>query len=317
VVRFDRNWCQSCDRTLRAASARIEEWNYTPGEYVFWEDEATLPKNGLFMGMELEAVHEDHEGHLTAALWYLENVQGTKWEDFIYMKSDSSVDDGRGVEFVTHPFDPRWGKKSFPVHLTDELMNLGFKETHNSAGTHLHVSKAAFSQPHLFKFIQIHNYLDDFCGAIGGRGTNAGYGYFWREYDKLVRKNDPTIITNAHKQIRKNWANDMKEAAKGYNPSYWGRGAVNMAPQDTIELRYPRSGLSQERILGLIEWVECLYNFSGEIKASDITKGVLSNGAGYLIGYIQENKNEFPHLWEITQREANLPKTLSDLRGGN
>lgn len=306
------NYCVSCDEAYAIAiglnldtqgecgdcfSPRgwglIHEWDYRPA-LVFHPGEPANPKKPLYTGLELEISFipgiDPHGGDILR--WLGDDI----FKDLVFGKEDSSVENG--WEAVTHPMSPQWALENFPwkhwEKLTTELRAEPF---HESTGTHIHMNKEAFSTAHLWKFLQIHFQLADFCGLVGGRGTNANYGNLIHPNVTLQREQLMEIVKKKDKAIT----------------DYQRYVAVNLRNEYTIELRYPRGGVTVHEFKKNLEWAIALYEFSDLLTIANVREGALSN-PGYLLWYITKEKDRLPNLAQwVTER---IPTPVA-LTGGN
>ena len=279
--------CESCDpRSSRNRRAGvIQSWDYRP-HLQFHPPVPTNPKKPLYIGLELEISFGNYDWQSNLGCWYNEGID----QDLIYIKSDSSV--SQGCEFVTHPMEPRWALKNFPFEKFNQLITnewLQARESHDSAGTHIHMNKEAFTQAHLWKFLQVHYRLPKFLRVLGGRG-DTGYASFGQADNERQRKDLMKIV---------------KEKDKGQN--YDRYCAVNLRNEHTVELRYPASGTSEPAIRKNIELALALYEFSDFITVEDVKDGAIDD-PGYLLHWIRSN--DYPALTDWIDTRIPKPRQL-------
>jgi hypothetical protein len=266
---------------------RIRSYSYKP--IPKFTPEVPSNPHGLYLGMEIEIELVPTTARMLSVTnqmseWFNSHMKEYEHQGLFYYKSDSSL--SNGVEIVTHPFEPEWGMENFPAERLGLLKeDYGFQEYGRHSGTHLHLSKTAFDKKRLWNFMQIHNHLDYVCGAIGGRGTRASYGSFF----PTVSTRDRKAKTGASKE---HWDDLMDRASTGYSPNGWGRDAVNLWPDQTIELRYPRGTLVPEELMALIEWTQCLFNFSDPEEWEE----AYTDNDKRLMSFIKAHKTEWPNL---------------------
>ena len=169
------------------------------------------------------------------------------------------------------------------------------RETHHSTGTHIHVNKEAFTPTHLWKFMQIHFRLADFCGLVGGRGTEANYGAL-----KSLSRNGPDKQRKDLMKIVK-----KKGAINDYDRSI----GLNVQNEYTIEMRYMRGGTSVHEMKKNIEWALALYEFSDELQVRYVRDGVIDD-PGYMLQWIKDRKDRFPNLLQWIEARTPQPKSL-------
>lgn len=283
---WDYEQCYDCRN--RFANV-IRSWNYRP-ELNF---HPLPPENGgtLYIGMELEVSFDVSQN---GRKWAAEHLHDH--EDLLYCKEDSSVNSG--FEVVTHPMQPDWAMENFPFQAFQKgIEGYGLKLTDGSTGTHIHMNKEAFSPAHLWKFLQIHMKLPDFCGTVGGRGTDAGYGSFRRNGGNFLGVDRRTLLEIAKKKGK--WDNPERYIA------------VNLRNEYTLELRYMRGGSAPKEIKKNIQWAKALYDFSNYIDVRDVREGALEN-PGYLLWWIGEHKEELFHLYDWIQTRIPQPTALRE-----
>lgn len=273
----------------------IEQWDHRPDLCFYPEyndpemEEMEYPN--LYIGMELEASFPGHiEPRDATDRWRSELDP-----DLVYCKYDSSV--RNGYEIVTHPMNPDWAMKHFPFSQFQELKDTyQVLQTHETTGTHIHFNKDAFTSSTLWKFLQIHYKLPEFCKIIGGRedGTYASFGH----RDMQVQKDNLLLIA--------------KEKGKGIT-HYDRYTAVNLRNEFTIELRYMRGGPWPDEIKKNIQWAKALYGFASYITVEDVRNGVLNN-AGYFLWWINQQKDMDELTTWILSR---IPQPLAIERRGD
>ena len=285
---LDEGGCD-CEECMPSLSARqrgvVRAWDYRP-ELNFHPPTPTNPKKPLYIGVELETSFAGRSWRDGLSTWYRHEVD----EDLIYIKSDSSVENG--IEIVTHPFEPRWGLKNFPFEAFDSLIDTyNARESHQSCGTHVHMNKEAFTTAHLWKFMHVHYRLPGFLKILGGRedGTYARFD----DTDMTVMRQDMMRI--------------VKEKDKGQD--YERYVAVNLRNQHTVELRYPASGTSSFLIKKNIQLALALYEFSDYLTVTDVKDGALDD-PGYLVHWIRSN--DYPELAEFMQRYIPQERKLKE-----
>ena len=260
--------CPDCSVTVHGYS-----WRPTP----LFHPELPESSKQLYIGMELEVEYERAQ---PAVLSYLKKaLPGTLDAEhpFFYLKTDSSIDNG--VEIVTHPFSPLWGLKNIPWDGFDDLIGKGYiRREADTCGQHIHMSKDAFSSSHLWKLLQLHHRLPDFVSLIGGRNKVNRWG---------ALAGDGWTGTRAFTK-----ESAMQKRPTTRTPRYVG---VNLAPEDTIELRYPSGLVTATGIRKNIQWAQVLHEFTDEITVPQVRNGVLDT-PGALLWYIRNKRADFSDL---------------------
>lgn len=301
-------YCNSCEETIwlptRSYIFAVEEcrpcYDERPQPIYSWDYRPPLnfhpippeEKDGpLYIGMELEVSFRDRRN---GEQWATQELGA--YEDLLYCKEDSSV--RNGFEVVTHPMQPSWAAENFPFAAFQRgIENYGMLLNDDSTGTHIHMNKDAFTPAHLWKFLQIHMKLPEFCGIVGGRGQDATYGSFNRYSRNFLGVDRQQLLELAKK--------------KGKFDNGERYIAVNLRNEYTLEMRYMRGGTAPKEIKKNIQWAKALYDFSGYLDLRDVREGALAN-AGYLLWYIGENRDEFPHLYDWIQERIPQPTALRE-----
>lgn len=251
----DSTWHQDGDPACECAtqSDLVNSYSYKPSaifrdvnSYEFTrndDDHAHTP----FMGFELEVEAGRNDRHSGAQLFETQIMN-----DNLYLKEDGSLDNG--FEIVTHPSTIEYYQSEFDWSSFDELRALKFKSwSTRTCGFHVHISRDAFytkqmhkktnSSPHLMGFLLFIYKNASEVEAISGR--NSSYG----------RISD-SELENVYEYSR----------FRGHSERYV---AVNTLNAKTIELRCFKGSINKNRILGYLEFVEAVYQYT---KTNRITK---------------------------------------------
>ena len=280
---WDMEECYSC-YDLSNPAGLINAWDYRP-ELIFHPEPPI--NDPFYIGMELEMTWPD-TNRRTQGTWL-----GKLDPDLLYAKSDSSV--SSGFEVVTHPMQPRWALKNFPFELFDEAIGLGAYKTHRSTGTHIHMNKEAFTASLMWKLLQVHFRLPEFCGIVGGRGTDAEFGRL---------KEGGARGVNAQRR-------DLMEIVKkkGGVADYERYVALNLRNEYTIEMRYMRGGIEPYEIKKNMEWAQALYDFIRRISIADVQDGAIDD-AGFILQFIYDG--DYPNLATWLSKQMPRPKRLKE-----
>lgn len=264
---------------------RINSYSYTPPLHFYGDH-----PDELYIGMELEV--ENARG-MDSTPMLAGRFEGYMEEDVAWMTRDGSLSDG--FEIVTHPMTPKAFRDTFKWEALRDLKDHGMRGT-QSCGIHLHVNRDAFhkkgfrpkyretlwengappireyqdqfgyvrrehaepfpqtrdASPHLYKFLKFLYRNPNECQVIGERGS-VNYSRWNAEEGQQVIK----------------YAKD-KGAANG------GRYmAVNLQPENTIELRFFQATLDVERVQKNIEFVDALFTYTKQLTVKDIKAGGL------------------------------------------
>lgn len=218
----------------------------------------TLKKNKhlssrLFFGSEVEQQYP-RTSNRAILIGRMEQKQGL---NFIYCKHDGSI--GNGTECVTQPYS--WD--FFKQHDWDGILNahvIDWRPSGCSVGHHIHMSLAAFTRLHLFRFLKFHHTHERWVEFISQRGLG--------EYNKSTGG----AMTKA---LNKGRHGDKYEF-------------LNVTGA-TLEWRAFASPLTVEEFKKNNEYLHAAYTWTKDLKL----KGLFAED---LESFIMDNKKEYPNL---------------------
>lgn len=253
--------CRAC-REDHARPGNHERLNYSYKPEPRFHGVNNNPYPGLYMGMEQEL--EPRSGwRANRALEHAKEVADRlDPRGLLYFKDDGSLDNG--VEIVSHPMSIPYFREEYPWDLWKPNEGIG-KAFHQTAhtGIHIHVSKAAFTKAHAYRFNAFHYLFPDFVELIAGRPSNH---YTEMRPAQLHRMYDASGHWMSHdKGLVTKMAGIAK--SKDYSDSrYWG---INTQNEETFELRYFRSTIDAKRLKFYAEWLEAafLYTQQGWVRS--------------------------------------------------
>lgn len=267
--------CYDCIKNNRIGV--IKRYGYKPSPKFKQVKDAEEP--ALFIGVENEVNFPSK---------YVPAVEVCKLYDaketHYYIKRDGSLDNG--FEIVTHPCHFEYFKSGkFPI---DKLFNENldyvkpgtylydvdeeeydegeYDEDDNpdlfkQCGMHIHLSKVAFSNAHLYKFMRFFLTNEKFIEKIAGRKANHYC---------------PKIMAKEMKQ---------KALTKGGGE----RDQVNCQPDNTVEVRVFQGAITPEDYLRNIEFVYSLFRFTKKSSLLNITVDNYKK-------YVHEYADKYPYL---------------------
>lgn len=258
----------SCDRRTRNYSEHVHNWSYKPDPR-FWGE------GKYYLGFELEVEDTNDNYAIGAELAHstLNPMRNRKYRG--YLKSDGSL--VNGFEIVTHPHTLEEYQKNFPWTMLTELKKLRFRSWNTSTcGLHVHVSRTAFdNDDHQIRFIKLIYDNERQVQRIAGRSSN--YASF-SDAGKIIPK------------------------VKYKNQSNGRYAAVNVEPDNTLEVRVFKGSLHIPRILSGLEFVQSVVEYTRELKI--IPKDKPFSWVKY-VGYIGSNTDKYPNLFETINRSFN------------
>ena len=257
--------CSSC---YDSAAYLIFDYTYTPDELIYYKTEKDK-RTTLYMGIELE-VEITNQSKANPILSSL--------PEFIFPKNDSSI--ANGFEIVSHPATYEWlleNKKKWDSILNLHIMGCRSYNT-NTCGMHIHLSKVAFDQWHLYKFLHfMYNPANvSFITHLSQRLTMENIKQ-WSAFD-----NSLTVIKE--KAVQRIQVGDRHTA-------------VSLCRRNTVELRIFKGTLYPEHFWKNIEFAHALYNFSKDYSKFNMIWAVF-------LDYIKTNKNYYPNLYKFLWGEC-------------
>lgn len=187
--------CLAC-RT-RHKLFQIKRWNHVPRRLNF------TGKGKLFFGVEVEL--SAGQGDRMEICRHFASLGNPN----MYIKHDGSIDNG--VEIVMHPttFD-EFGKMGF-----DKLFNCPEIKPSKSCGTHVHMSRDAFTPLHLFKFMKFFHLMQPEIEKLAGRTYDYTNYKTGRQYCKKTEEHEiPEFIdgklSDKYREVRLNCENTIE-----------------------------------------------------------------------------------------------------------
>lgn len=208
-------------------------------------------------------------------------------DNHVIVKRDGSLDVGgvSGFEIVSAPATFLAHKELWPIFFDDEVGSSQFLRAWNTGkcGIHIHMSRVAFTQLHLAKFVEFINHpvTRDFVTDVAGRANNS-----YASYSKLNSK------FNVIDDERHNHA-----GTRG--------AAVNLLNEHTVEVRIFRGNVKKAGFFKCLEFLDALYYYTKmssmnteSMSVEDFLNWVKRNNNGYgnfvnwlkMKEYIEDNK---------------------------
>lgn len=269
---------------------RMHNYGFRPA-LKFWDSEFGIPiykrqarPGVLYMGLEIEVEK--------CADYVREMTERDAEEDFYnpnfyYWKSDGSLG-SQGSELVTMPAT-LWGHRDrFPFANLDWLHAQGARGwAYPSCGFHIHVSRSAFTGPHMWKFIKFQLHNSAIMSRIAGRDSHQ-----WAAWDNMTMQN---ARRDAKKYAGMDWQNDRDSYPMRYS-------ALNFLNMNTVELRYFRSNISKHGIMRNIELVHAMWAYTKQLTVRDL----IAHGWSFsrFVGFLQQNLSDYGTIAEYINREG-------------
>jgi len=253
-------YCQDCysDNNCNL----INSYSYKP-DPIFFKSEKDSKNTKEFFGIELEVENKNNIDPYDICETILEN-------DFIYLKSDSSIENG--FEVVTHPLSYNFllEKEKTLQSIFELLKSEGFRSYNTSTcGIHIHISKNDISHLTLYKMLKLFYENPDFILKISQRNSGR-----FKQWSSLDDTNDSLILKAKN-----------KNSCKRYT-------AINLKNPETIEFRIFRGTLDIKSFFKNIEFIKSIVEFCKLSGIKDISKK-------RYIDYIYDNKKQYKNLFNF------------------
>lgn len=260
----DNNQCRGCIN--EDSNENIKDHGYKPSPIFF-------PKKGLpgtrYYGIELEVEGED-KPHEDMA----ENINS----DYLYCKQDGSLVDG--FEIVSHPAtfkELTKGNSCFEQweETLDNLRKKGYTSyDKGTCGMHIHVSKSSLSSLTIYKMLTFFKKYKGFILYVSQRGEMGKLD----SWSKIRDENNRDLIYCARRKYLSN----------RYT-------AINLQPDNTVEIRIFRGSLRLDRFLKNVEFIDSIIKF---LEQSDI-ESTIEN----YVSYVSDNRKTYLNLFNFLQKD--------------
>ena len=256
------------------------------------------PRSVEFFGTETETsctnVDDSKLGGIADR--YLDLVANKGLSNFLYLKEDGSVD---GFEIVTHPFSWDWfkaeGEKFTSTFKMLSDAGLRSYQAEQSCGMHVHIDNNSFGDGMvLYKFMQL-LYMDHAWTLKVSRREDHDL----RSWANLTQYQDKATALHARKTQITGIANRpvfclLGQSAQGKRANYlhkpfsWSRGAINICPKHTVEVRIFKGTLSPTGYARNLEFCHAAIQYARR----ECIKGISpENFSKYVFDHAKSYKN--------------------------
>jgi hypothetical protein len=256
-------YCRSCF----PVQTTIRSYNFIPNYQPFLDAKEENDRKKLLFGIEIEV--EDLNGRSRET--HAGIAQGVMRKmPFLFCKHDGSIH--CGFEMVTQPLSWKFLQNHFSeFQPMFELSKDGFRSFQTeTCGMHVHMSKAAFTHIHLYKFLRMFYDFPQFIALISQR----------HRISKLLRW---ASLTPGEKLTRK--AKTMRQCENKYV-------AVNLLHPNTVEIRVFRGTINPCSFMKNVEFCKAVYDFTKHASLKELT---LEN----FIAFAKQGKKDFPNLFRF------------------
>ena len=229
--RFDDNYyCEYCYNNV-LEDCGIHSYGYEPCfNFLHEENEATLRKNNLYIGIELEIQGSDLIGFCNEI-----NSEYDFDDGNFYLKIDGSLSDS-GIEIVSQPM-------TYKYITENKDWKFCYKQIHNydmsdtvGCGLHFHLDREYLTEKDIKIIDYIVNTFSDFFETVGGRK----YDYYCQKRDKRI--DDWGMATDCR------------------------YSAVNLNNSNTVELRFCKSTYNYNTFIQRVRMIFAIVEFAKRYK---------------------------------------------------
>ena len=239
----DCYYCHECYQNIRR-NASIHEYGYKPTP-IFYGD------SNRYFGVELEIDGAGKDDDYADEILDIANSD----DDCIYIKSDSSLDDGK--EIVTHPMSLEYHKDFCWCSVMKKAVYLGYRSHQTSTcGLHIHVNRDSLGLDR--------DEQDEVIGRI-----LYFVEHHWNEMLKFSRRSEYAMNRWA---ARYGYENSPKAIMDKAKKNYGRYVAINLCNYHTIEFRLFRGTLKYNTFIATLELVNKICELAVLMDDDEIAK---------------------------------------------
>jgi hypothetical protein len=260
--------CSDCNSSIDSSNL-IHKHGFKPELYFYGEN-----KYKLYAGIELETeMSSDHSRALAAEITkqlYSADLLNSNPDDqhFINLQYDGSLEGG--YEIVTQPIDIFNFGTYFDFSNLEKLIAEGVRSFDSDrCGIHIHLSREAFSDTHLWRFMKMF-YKNEYPISILAQRRNSRWASFSNE------------VNNVGEYIKDKKCNDNRYVA------------LNLQNSTTIEVRVFKGTMRATTIQRHLELLSALYLYTLNMKLQEVKDNAMiwSRFANYVL----DNSELYPNL---------------------
>lgn len=276
------DYCSDCYHEEVDRNRSIHEYGYKP-EPVFYG------KYDRYFGVELEIDGAGKDDDNADEILSIANID----EEYIYIKSDGSLDDG--MELVSHPMSLDYHKEYCWDDIMKKAIHLGYR-SHNTStcGLHVHVNRSCMGDSR--------EEQDEVISRILFFVEKN-----WNELLQFSRRSEYAMNRWAARYgYEKTGKEILDKAKKGNNGRY---AAVNLMNYNTIEFRLFRGTLKYNTFIATLELVNLIVSTAIDYSEDELYKLSWSEFVGRitepeLITYLKERNLYINEKVTIEQEEV-------------
>ena len=270
---YDNRYCESCWEERECEDGSGSTYYSNSLNYYKLDDE---PSPRMYYGIELEVGTFEY-------INFENDIISNLSIEYFNRHEDGSIFDGdvrQGIEIVGHPMTYKWMKANPDVwNNVLKLRKKGLRSYKtNTCGIHIHLSKKAFDEHHLYKFMKMIYRFPSFTRLISQRKG---------------------VHLNQWASINGECAKNLKQKAKDKNG---GRRytAVNLTnSHGTVEVRLFRGTLNEMAFWKNIEYIQALLEFTANARVKELSV------KNYLF-YVCAKKHEFCNLYNWLKKKGKI-----------
>lgn len=276
----------------------LRSYGYTPRlRFLGDNSPSTNPTQNLYLGVELETEFNSRAECHAALTATMPLINGRAW-----YTHDSSLN--CGAELTTMPMTPDYAHNQFPWQTLLRTLREHNARSTRACGIHIHLSKAAFTPPHLWRFLALHytpgNPLP--IQKLAGRGSVDFCSWEYSEqenkrktlYAKTMRGVPRRPADRQYACLRCFTYGTAAEIGNLIVSHYVCRRCqspirrmrypitnpgryipVNLQNSETIELRYFASTLRLTAMMRNLEWAIAAADYTRTLSVRDVANGGL------------------------------------------
>ena len=296
------HYCEDCQSTLinNRYSGEIHSYSYKPRAKFFYYDNkkkqvinSPTPITDLNIGFELEIEARNSDVYLNESASEINQLHN----GLMYCKSDCSIDgENGGFEIVSHPITFN-AIKNLDLENTLFKYNKDFKSFYTrNCGMHIHLSRKAFNDMQMYKFILMMNSYKTLVHLVSQRRRISEYNSWCNFSDSIKDRVKSQASFNFKQQkenIKYNKENTPSRKIKLKFQSDVRVGeryqVVNLQNPQTIEIRSFKGTLKYSGFMKNIEFVHSMFYFCKNSSLQDL------NVKSY-IDYVNSDLKTYKHL---------------------
>jgi hypothetical protein len=280
--------CPTCYSRVQT----IRPYDYTPPIRIFALDSehvlmptssrpgsvrtSALPDDLLLIGTEVEI--ENHTMQLAN-----ESAASTlNATEVLYCKRDGSL--RTGFEVVSHPFSFGWIKENLgKLGPLFKLADSGYRAYHtDTCGMHVHMSKAAFTRAHLYKFLAFFYGCPRFVEYMSRRKRTQLQQWASTEWARGGDRHPANVFTSMPR------AATLKTIGEGDHAFKYR--AVNLEKEHTVEVRIFRSTLAMDGYMRNIEFCVAVFDYTRDCSLRE------QASVWPFVRFVSRNRKRYPSL---------------------